>query len=130
MEQRHNLFRTRGTVKGRTLVIIVDNGSSDNLVATKAVAALKLQTEKHRKPYQLGWIKHGDAVKVTHQCWVPLSIRKNYEDKILCDVVPMDATHILLGRPWHFDTDVIYRGKLNQYVIQVQDKRIVLPAAP
>ena len=23
-----------------------------------------------------------------------------YEDEVLCDVVPMQACHILLGRPW------------------------------
>ncbi|RDX70063.1 hypothetical protein CR513_50727, partial [Mucuna pruriens] len=26
-----------------------------------------------------------------------------YNDEMLCDVVPMEATHILLGRPWQFD---------------------------
>lgn len=75
-------------MKGRTLDIIIDNGSSDNLLSTKAVAALKLQTEKHKKPYQLGWIKHGDSLRVTHQCLVSLSIGKHYVDKVLCDVVP------------------------------------------
>lgn len=38
----------------------------------------------------------------------------------------MDATHILLGRPWQFDLDITYRGRLNQYVIQLKDRRIVL----
>ena len=27
----------------------------------------------------------------------------NYKDEVLCDLVPMEATHILLGRPWQFD---------------------------
>ncbi|RDX65382.1 hypothetical protein CR513_55966, partial [Mucuna pruriens] len=26
-----------------------------------------------------------------------------YKDEILCDVVPMEATHILLGRFWQYD---------------------------
>lgn len=26
-----------------------------------------------------------------------------YKDKILCDVLPMDVCHLLLGRPWQFD---------------------------
>ena len=24
-----------------------------------------------------------------------------YHDKVICDVVPMYASHILLGKPWH-----------------------------
>ncbi len=27
-----------------------------------------------------------------------------------CDVVPMDACNILLGRPWQYDRDTIHRG--------------------
>jgi hypothetical protein len=23
-----------------------------------------------------------------------------YRDKVLCDVIPMDVCHVLLGRPW------------------------------
>lgn len=41
--------------------IIIDNESTDNLVSTKAVSALKLPTVKHDRPYKLGWIKTGEA---------------------------------------------------------------------
>lgn len=130
-ERWNNLFRTRGAIKGRTVDIIINNGSTDNLISAKTVAALKLPTEKHTKRYQLGWIKYGDAVNVKQQCQVPLSTGKHYVDKVLCDVIPMDATHLLLGRPWQLNMVVTYRDKLNQYVIQVRDRRIVLlPLAP
>jgi hypothetical protein len=39
---------------------------------------------------------------VTRQVLVALSIGK-YEDEVLCDVVPMHACHLLLGRPWQYD---------------------------
>lgn len=61
--QRHNLFRTKGTVKDKILDIIIDNGSTDNLISSKAVAALKLSMDKHPNPYHLGWIRIGVAVK-------------------------------------------------------------------
>jgi hypothetical protein len=35
---------------------------------------------------------------MTKQVVVPFSIGK-YIDEVLCDVVPMQASHILLGRP-------------------------------
>ncbi|RDX95789.1 hypothetical protein CR513_21641, partial [Mucuna pruriens] len=37
-----------------------------------------------------------------------------YEDKVLCDVVPMEATHLLLGRPWQYDRKVIHDGVTNK----------------
>ena len=38
-----------------------------------------------------------------------------YEDKVLCDVVPMQAGHLLLGRPWQFNRRVKYDGFTNKY---------------
>lgn len=37
---------------------------------------------------------------------------KSYSDKVLGDVVDMDATHVILDKPWQFDNDTIYRGKI------------------
>jgi hypothetical protein len=36
---------------------------------------------------------------VSQQCKVEFKIEV-YKDEILCDVIPMDVCHILLGRPW------------------------------
>ena len=38
----------------------------------------------------------------------------NYKDKVLCDVVPMEACHILLGRPWQFDKKTMHNGFTNE----------------
>jgi hypothetical protein len=47
------------------------------------------------------------------------------------DVVPMQACHILLGRPWQFDKDSMHHGRLNQYSFLHHDKKIVLhPMSP
>jgi len=37
----------------------------------------------------------------------------NYVDDVLCDVVPMEACHVLLGRPWQFDKKTIHDGLTN-----------------
>lgn len=52
---------------------------------------------------------------------MPLAIGRKYSDVINCDVVEMDAMHILLGRLWQFDVDATRHGRLNQYVIKVGD---------
>jgi hypothetical protein len=47
------------------------------------------------------------------------------------DVVPMQARHILLGRPCQFDKDSMHHGRLNQYSFLHHDKKIVLhPMSP
>lgn len=58
--------------------------------------------DKHPNPYKLGWIRNGEVAKVINTCVVPLAIRKSYAYMVLCDMVEMDATHIILGRPWQF----------------------------
>ncbi|RDX93227.1 hypothetical protein CR513_24540, partial [Mucuna pruriens] len=40
---------------------------------------------------------------------------ERYEDKVLSDVVPMEATHLLLGKPWQFDRKVNHDGVTNRY---------------
>lgn len=39
----------------------------------------------------------------------------NLDDEALCDVVPMDVGHILIGRPWLYDYDMEHRTKPNTY---------------
>ena len=50
-------------------------------------------------------------MRITKQCNLPLSLGKHYRSNVLCDVVDMDASHVLLGRPWQFDVDTTHKGK-------------------
>jgi hypothetical protein len=97
--QRHNIFWTRCTVNIRVYDVIIDSGSSKNIIFRTMVTKLGLKTEKHPSPYKIGWIKRGAETKVTETCRIQLSIGKNYVDEITCDVVEMDAYHMILGRP-------------------------------
>jgi hypothetical protein len=54
---------------------------------------------------------------VIQQCQVEFKIG-GYMDEILCDVIPMDACHILLGRPWQFDRKFIHYGRKNTYTLE------------
>lgn len=49
-----------------------------------------------------------------------------YKDRILCDAVPMDCCHLLLGRPWQFDKHAIYDGRDNTYTIEKDRNTIIL----
>jgi hypothetical protein len=64
-----------------------------------------LPTEPYPFLYQIScWIKKGPFIKVTEICCAPISIGK-YKDNIVCNVVDMDAYHILLARLWQHDVD-------------------------
>lgn len=73
--------------------------SEDNLVATKMVEMLGLKRLKHPTPYKVLWLQKGHQLLVDEQCEVEFHIGK-YQDKVVCDIMPMDMCHILLGRPW------------------------------
>lgn len=52
--QRTNLFQTRGTIRGKVCDIIVDNGSTDNLISAKTIKKLGLETLPNPTPYSVG----------------------------------------------------------------------------
>ena len=89
---------------------MIDSGSCENVISEEAVRKLELATEKHPNPYKLTWLQEGKKVTVSKRCLVSISIGSTYKDRMWCDVVEMDACHILLGRPWQFDRAVQHDG--------------------
>ena len=65
-------------------------------------------------------------VKVTNTCRIKFSIGKHYVDKVSCEVVDMDACHLIWGRPLQHDVDVVHKGKHNVYIFYQNDRKIVL----
>ena len=54
-----------------------------------------------------------------------------YEDEVLCDVVLMQAGHLLLGRLWQFDRQVKHDGFTNKYSSVLNQRSITLvPLTP
>jgi len=95
------MFHSRCHINDKLCPLLIDNGSCVNVASTRVVDKLGLKTTPHAKPYKLSWLKEED-IKVTQQVLINFSIG-NFKDEVLCDVVPMEATHSLLGRPWQFD---------------------------
>ncbi|KAG6383186.1 hypothetical protein SASPL_157069 [Salvia splendens] len=92
------------------------------------VKHLNLETRDHPNPYTIGWLKKEVKIKITKQCWLPLSLGKHYRSNVLCDVIDMDACHVLLGRPWQYDVNITHKGRDNWYsFIWNKRKIIILP---
>jgi hypothetical protein len=115
--QGTSLFRTTCKMKDRVCKVIIGTGSIDNLVSTEMVEKLELNTTTHTNPYIVSWLQKGHQIMVSQQCQVEFKIG-GYRDEIVCDVIPMDVCHILLGRPWHFDRKVIHDGRKNTYTLE------------
>jgi hypothetical protein len=57
--QRNSLFRTACKTKGWACKVIVDSGSTDNLISTEMVERLELETTDHPSPYKVSWLQKG-----------------------------------------------------------------------
>jgi hypothetical protein len=132
MEQQRekNIFHTRCHINNKICSMIIDGGSCTNVASTIFVEKLSLPTLKHPKPYKLQWLNDSGEVKVNKQVLVSFSIGR-YKDEVLCDVVPMHAGHILLGRPWQFDRNAIHDGFKNRYSFVKDNRNITfIPVTP
>eukprot|EP00253_Pinus_taeda_P036392 PITA_36392 len=87
--QRKALFRTVCKSHGKCCKLIIDNGSTDNLVAAEMVEKLGLRWLKHPTPYKASWLQKGHQLLVDEQCEAEFHIGK-YQDKVFCDIMPMD----------------------------------------
>jgi hypothetical protein len=54
--QRTRLFRTVCKTKDWVCKVIVDSGSTDNIVSTEMVEKLELETTDHPSPYKVSWL--------------------------------------------------------------------------
>jgi hypothetical protein len=128
--QRHTLFQTNCVIKERSCRFIIDGGSCNNLSSSDMVEKIALTTKPHPHPYYISWLNNSGKVKGTRLVRINFSI-SSYHDVVECNVMPMEACHILLGRLWQFDTNCLHHGRSNQYSLMYHDKKIaLLPMSP
>ncbi len=66
--QRKALFRTVCKSRGKCCKLIIDSGSTDNLVSTEMVEKLELKRLKHPNPYRVSWLQKDHQLLVDEQC--------------------------------------------------------------
>jgi hypothetical protein len=65
--QRTILFWTACKTKDMVWKVIVDSGSTDNLVSTEMVEKRELEMIDHPSPYRVSWLQKGHQVTITKQ---------------------------------------------------------------
>jgi len=96
--QRDNIFHTRCYIDGKLCSLTVDSGSCTNVASSRMVSKLNLETKPHPMSYKLQWLSEDGELIVNKQVKECLSMRQ-YTNKVLCDVVQMETSHVLLGGP-------------------------------
>ncbi|GKE20569.1 RNA-directed DNA polymerase [Tanacetum coccineum] len=127
--QRESIFHTRCTIAQKVCSVIIDGGSCTNVASQTLVTKLNLPTQPHPSPYVIQWLNQGKGIRVSHRVLLSFSIGKSYKDELWCDVIPMDACHVLLGRPWQFDRRAIHDEYHNMYSFTHNNRKIVLTLA-
>eukprot|EP00253_Pinus_taeda_P020051 PITA_20051 len=82
--QRKALLRIVCKSHRKCCKLIIDSGSTDNLVATEMVETLGLKWLKHRTPYKVSWLQTGHQLLVDEHSEVEFHICR-YKDKVICD---------------------------------------------
>ncbi|XP_013639428.1 PREDICTED: uncharacterized protein LOC106344638 [Brassica oleracea var. oleracea] len=123
---RTNIFRSTCTINDRVRSFTIDSGSCRKVISEEAVTKVGLLRENHPTPYMLGWLNDSATVRISQRTLVSFSIVPYYTDRIYCDIAPMDISHLLLGRPWEFDRNILHNGADNTYQFTWNSHKILL----
>jgi len=77
--------------------VIVNSGSCINAVAPKLIATFAMKSVKHPNLYKVTLID-ATSIDVQERCQILIQFAM-YTDNVLCDILPVDVGHIILGRP-------------------------------
>ena len=62
--QRKTLFRSICKVQGKCCQLVIDSGSTENMVSTEVIEKLKLKKKENPTPYRVSWLHKGHQLIV------------------------------------------------------------------
>jgi len=107
---RNRVFKTIWKVKGKCCNLIIDGGSTKNLISTEAKRKINLKFEPNPNPYNVLWSQRGQQAMMTKWCLLKFQIGY-FKEQVLCDVVKMDVCHIRILILWMFDRNFFHDGR-------------------
>ena len=84
-------------IKDKLCIIIIDNGSYNNIVSQELVARMGLKQRHHLSPYKIQWLNECGMLCVSNIVTVPFSIGR-YNDHVECDVGAHASMPIAFGK--------------------------------
>ena len=120
------MFHTRIWVQSHPLHLIVDNGSQKNFGFEDLVKKLGLVSTPHLQPYNIGWMKDGQELRITRQSRLTYFI-KPLEDEVLCDVAPPSIDDALFGKPYLWDWHGTNQSKPQKVIFKIGNQWYNIP---
>ena len=114
---------------GKVCSIIIDGGSCTNVTSKTLINKLQISAKEHTSPYSLQWLRPNDKVTTSRQALIPFFIGLDCGE-VICDVLPMDVCHLLLGRLRLFDNHVIYHDHANTYSLKHNGCNLTMTPRP
>jgi hypothetical protein len=129
-KQKKIIFFTRCLVNDKVCELFIDRKYWINMASTSMVEKWRLQVLEHPDPYILYSLEDPEFkdmadVLVTKQVRVPFKIGE-YEDEVLCDVVPSKTRDFLLGLPWQQQCRAKHDEHTNTYTFSFKNCQIIL----
>ncbi|GAV61061.1 hypothetical protein CFOL_v3_04589, partial [Cephalotus follicularis] len=118
------IFHTFILCGERSCKLVIDNGSCMDIVSKTTIGFLNLEVEPHPKSLRVSWVNR-TSLPISERCLVLIKMG-DYDDRVYCDVLPMDVAHVLSGRPWLYDLHVINHRRENTFAFRYKGKNIIL----
>ena len=122
-------FHSQCTIEDKMCELNIDGGSCPNVAFITLINKLKLPTKVHPTPYSPQWLRQGNEVIISKKALIAFSV-SSYYDKVLCDVLLVDACHLLLAMLWLFDNYMIHDAHANTYAFKQKGRNLTLTPLP
>jgi hypothetical protein len=125
-----NIFFTRCLVNDKVCELFIDRKYWINMASTSMVEKWRLPILEHPDPYILYSLEDPEFkdmadVLVTKQVRLSFKIGE-YEDEVLCDVVPSKTRDLLLGLPWQQQRRAKHDQHTNTYTFSFKNCQIII----
>ncbi|RDX85165.1 hypothetical protein CR513_33682, partial [Mucuna pruriens] len=105
---------------------IINNESSHEEASTSSSEDHSNEEVSFEGDLPVKMVNHNEKIYFIRDVWSRVLIEQTLckdKDEILCNVVPMEVIHILLGRPWRFNRKVTHDSVTNKVSFEHKGKK-------